>query len=341
MASSAARWMALLTAVMSFWACTPSFGVPASRQEPLSVVRERTGLSMSQKAPKGTFELSREEELLASRLSELGKKGDWQSARRLYGSYTGSGVPVLNAAMQAAYRCGQFQEAARIYKKLRNLRVEVNAISLQVGLKIFGKLQDSAMVGAIWAEAIEREWADRFTCGARIDAAAYTGDVEGAATVLDTMFTRKIEVDVQKFSSAILACAKAKRPSHNAAMYLFNTMLDNDISPTIVTFTNLAQAHVKASLEQIQRVRALMKEYKAPCDAVFAESYLNALLQGRRVPTGTGSSVQALTAKLADLPEREGRLKEAQSALLEMQAANVKVTALCQAFLGYVQQAGL
>ena len=77
-----------------------------------------------------------------------------------------------------------------------------------------------------------------------------------------------------KFNSASFACANAERPSHNAAMYLFKTMLNYDITPTIVTFANLAQAHVKASLEQIQRIRADMKEYDVPSHEVFAESYL-------------------------------------------------------------------
>ena len=81
------------------------------------------------------------------------------------------------------------------------------------------------------------------------------GDVEGAAKVLDMMLTRRLELDEHKFSAAIAACASAKRPSHNAAMYLFNTMLDNGFVPTIVTFTNLARAHVNATLEQIQHLR--------------------------------------------------------------------------------------
>ena len=83
-------------------------------------------------------------------------------------------------------------------------------------------------------------------------------------------------------------------------MYLFKKMLDYDISPTIVTCTNLARANVMASLEQIQRVRAVMKEYGIRSDAVFAESYVHALIQGRRLISA---------AKLADLPECEGRFQ--------------------------------
>ena len=338
MAMSSAIWITLLATVVSFWACTPSFGVPASRQEPLSVLRERTGLSISQKITDPAFPLSPKEARLASRLAELGKKGDWQGARRLYGSYKGTGVPVINAAILAAYRCGQCQEAAGIYNKLRNLCVGVDKVSLLAGMKIFGKLQDPAMVDTIWAEVTERGWVDQFTCGARIDAAAYMGDVEGAAHVLDVMQKGKIEVYVHQFTSAILACAKAKRPSHNTALYLFNTMLDHGISPTIVTFANLAQAHVKASLEQIQRVRATMKEHDVLGNSVFAESYLGALTQRRLI---TARDAQAITAELEDLPEREGRLKEAQSALLEIQASNVRLSTLCRRVLTFLEQEGL
>ena len=118
---------------------------------------------------------------------------------------------MLNAAMQAAYRCEQYQEAAELYKELRNLNVGVDKVSLHVGLKIFGKLQDPGMVDAIRAETSERGWVDKLKCGARIDAAAYMGDVEEAVKVLDMMLTRKIELDVYKFNSAIFACAKAKK----------------------------------------------------------------------------------------------------------------------------------
>ncbi|CAE7466413.1 unnamed protein product [Symbiodinium natans] len=338
MASSSALWIALLATLISRWACTLSFGAPA-RQQPISVVRESAGLSISQQAPKGTFELSGKEKRLASRLAELGKKGDWQSARQLYASYQGSAVPVLTAAMQAAYRCARYKEAAGIYKQLRRSGAIVDKVTLLVGLKIFGKMQDPVMVDTVWAEVTERGFVDELRCGACIDAAAYMGDVEQAAAVLDVMLTRKIGADVYAFNSAIFACAKAKRPSHNAAMYLFKSLLDNGFSPTIVTFTNLARAHVKASLEQIQHVRASMKEYGIPFDQVFAESYLNALVQGRRLVSAR--TMQPITATLADLPEREGRLKEAQSALLEIQADNVELTALCQRFLKYAQQAGL
>ena len=161
MASSSAIWITLPATVVSFWACTPSFGVPASRQEPLSVLRERTGLSISQKITDPAFPLSPKEARLASRLAELGKKGDWQGARRLYGSYKGSAVTVCTAAMQAAYRCGQYQEAAAKNNRLRNLRIEVTEVSLLVGMKIFGKLQDPVMVDAIWAEVAECGWVEK------------------------------------------------------------------------------------------------------------------------------------------------------------------------------------
>ena len=79
-----------------------------------------------------------------------------------------------------------------------------------------------------------------------------------------------------------------------------------------------------------------MNGYDIPLDRVFAEAYLSALIQGRR-----GLARSSSRLNLADLPEREGRLKEARSALLEMQAGGVQLTALCQNILQYVKQAGL
>ncbi|CAE7412909.1 unnamed protein product [Symbiodinium natans] len=330
----AVRTTFLATPIL-LWAYAPSFAIPASRQKPTSVVREQNGLSISMKAPGSAYEMSAKEKVLASRLSEFGKRGDWQGARQLYATYTDFSVPVLTAAMQAAYRCGQYQEAARIYSKVCGARRELDGVGLLVGLKVFGKLRDSSMVDAIWAEASERGLVDMPLRGARIDAAAYMGDIEAAATVLDSMLTQTIDIDVYKFNSAIFACANAERPGHNAAMYLFKLLLERNLSPTVVTFTNLAKAHARASLEQIQHVRATMKKYGIRSDPIFAECYVSALLQGKFGHTAS------TTADLADLPEREGRLQEAETALLEFQANNVDLSGMCRAILRYVRKSSL
>ena len=319
------------------WASTLSFSVPTPRQKSLSVIRETTGQSISQKAPESAFvELSPQEQVLTTNLAEAGRKGDWSRVSQLYGRYTGSAEPVLTAAMQAAYRCKRYREAAKIYEKLSCAVKGLNQVSLLVALKIFGKLRDPETVNSIWAEATERSLVDKRLCGARIDAAAYMGDIEGAARVLDGMIAGKMELSVYVFNSAILACASAARPSHNAAMYLFQSLLDNGFSPTIITFANLAQAHAKASLEQIQHMRAMMKRYNVRSNAVFAECCLGALFQRRTNPTTR--TTRAIDAALADLHQREARLKEAESVLLELQANKVELTTLCRRILKYVQE---
>ena len=165
------------------------------------------------------------------------------------------------------------------------------------------------------------------------------GDIAGAASVLDSMVANELELSVYVFNSAILACANAEPPSHKAAMYFFDALLNHGFSPTVVTFTNLARAHATASLAEIQRVRATANENNIHLNAVFAECYVRSLFQRRLAKNA--HSVKAVQALLADLPGREERLKEAHSALLQLQASNVVLSRLCHVIIEYLRQEGL
>ena len=180
-----------------------AFSHPFRKQPSLSVVRERSGLSIRRhiRDEDRYGNISAADACLCSRIAEVGRQGDWLNVKRLYNKYSGFAVQVISAAMQAAYRCGKYQEAGRIYERLRRLPVDVTPISLMVGIKTYGKLNDAPRVCDIWAEIEDREWADKLRCAALIDAAAYLGDVEGAATTLDLMLARGLEPDVYNYNS--------------------------------------------------------------------------------------------------------------------------------------------
>ena len=271
---------------------------------------------------------------LCSHIAEAGRRGDWQSAMRLWNRYSGSAVPVITAALHAAFRCGRYREARRIYDRLTQLRIEVVPLTLMVAMKIFGKLNNAEKVAEIWAKIEDKGWVDKLSCGARIDAAAYLGDMEGAAQVLDTMHSLNLTVSVYSYNSAIYACASSSPPSHAAAMFLFQTLVDNGLQPTVVTCTNLARAHMNAGIPKLRRVRSIMNEYGIKCDPIFLETYLAAVFYGRIARNAfTAKDAEKLFVVLPDLHERE---EEAKIALTEFTKGNVKLTHLSQVIKEYV-----
>ena len=84
-------------------------------------------------------------------------------------------------------------------------------------------------VSVIWSEAVEKNLTNHLVAGARIDAAASMGDIEGAAEGLDFMITHDLDADTPAFTSAINACATAEPPSPSAAMYVYEQMLERDL----------------------------------------------------------------------------------------------------------------
>mmetsp|Transcript_65682 Transcript_65682/g.154549 ORF Transcript_65682/g.154549 Transcript_65682/m.154549 type:complete len:331 (-) Transcript_65682:6-998(-) len=313
----AVGWIAIVTA------CAVCAHFPAFSQLSTSVLRERSGRSISQPLPdsfKTNESLTTEEKRLCSRIAGLGKAGEWQRVSQLWRKYTGRAETVMTAAMQAAYRCGQYSEASRICNRMRNLQVEASPVTLLVQMKIFGKLKDEKRVSEIWTEMQGKGPLDIVRAGARVDAAAYMGDIPGAAAVLDTILNMSLAPDVPIFNSAINACTNAEPPSPGAAMLLYETMLGQDLQPTVVTFTNMARSHKQASVDKIKRVRSLMKKQAVQPDSVFAEVYLSSLFQVQ--------NRKFLFDAVAGRKGFEERKQEARNALADFHRAAVRLTGL-------------
>ncbi|CAE7302254.1 unnamed protein product, partial [Symbiodinium pilosum] len=249
----------------------------------------RNGLSISKPVPHEekffVSSLTAREKQLTGMLVQAGRDGDWSRVVRLWRKYSGNEVPVYCAAMQAAFYCGQFASAAKMYKKLRGLPgVKPNSVLVHRVLKIFGKLEKQDEVNNIWSEAVAEGLVDRLVAAARIEAAASMGDIEGAASGLDFMIENDLHPEVPAFNAAINACAKASPPSPSAAVFIYQSMLKRGLQPTIVTFTSLARAHLHARCASLKTVRSSMNESGMTPDKVFAEAYLAAIFGGNLGP---------------------------------------------------------
>ncbi|CAE7869890.1 unnamed protein product [Symbiodinium necroappetens] len=285
--------LALLIAVFTLvtsWEGGLPFSAPGKarkspKQATASVMRERSGLGIGARVTdtKSWRAVSPEESALAGKLKAAGVKGRWTQVWRLYQDYTGIAIPVHGAAMQAAYRCRRYSEAAEMYTKLRTVNdAELNQVILVHGIKIFGKLHDADRVEAIWQEVLAKGWMDKFPATARIDAASEMGDIRAAASVLDYLQNASLPSDVIQFSSAINACKNSdEKLSYMAANVLLNRMIEEGLQPNIVTFTSFAGAHRLANLTQTKRVLSILDEQKVIPNSLFVETFLGAVFQGR------------------------------------------------------------
>ncbi|CAE7373753.1 unnamed protein product [Symbiodinium natans] len=315
-------------ALSAAWLSRLCFSRP--RQKTVALLREQQGRGLrvpEEEQTKQTHQITQEDARAVALLAQAGKQGRWKRASQVWRSYMGSSVTVFTAAMQAAYRCGQYLQGAEIYDQLRELppeQVDIDSISLQIGMKVFGKLRNESRVDAIYKEVQEKGWYSMLTAGARLDAAAEMGDVEGAARLLDDMMQRRITTNINHFNSALNACKNAEPPSSNAAVYLFNALRDRGMKPTVVTFTNLVRACRAAPLPRIQQIRSDLALSKLQPDKVLAEAYVAALFFGKIRQQTTLDGFRTLLLDMDD-----ARQDELRSALREFDALGV-LTGLCR-----------
>eukprot|EP00438_Fugacium_kawagutii_P022818 Skav208210 [mRNA] locus=scaffold2026:337052:338056:+ [translate_table: standard] len=256
-----------------------AFGKPG--QQPLSELRERTGLAIRKRARgREDFRLSREEKILVSEISRSGEARNWTAAKSFFAEYSGTAPPVYGAALHAAFRCRKYQEGEEIYERCRSNCEVLTQPIYTAALRIFAKLGEAAKVQQIWDDALKRleSW-DAILGSARIAAAADAGDVEAAAGTLDAMNASNISIEVHHINSAMRACWGWGDDQHQAAKYFFDLLPKFDLSPTVVSFTSLIGAYKTASLKQILKAYDQMKSLQIKPDAVFAETYTFCLLQ--------------------------------------------------------------
>lgn len=218
---------------------TPPCGFGRVKQLPLSELRERTGLAIRRKVQviQGP-DLNKGERKLVSNIAIASEKRDWSAAQSYFATYRGDATQIYGAAIHAAFRCGQYQEGAKIYEQCRSNCKLVGAPVFTVALRIFGKLKANDRVRQIWDDALKAHELDEILGSARIAAAADLGDVEGAAAVLDQMnLSSNVSINVFHINSAMRACWGWGNKEHKAAKYFFDLLEQFQLSPTIVSFT--------------------------------------------------------------------------------------------------------
>ena len=195
--------------------CSPScFGI--GKQEPLSLIRERGGQSMQTKAVRN-ITLTKDNQVLLSRITATGKKRNWQQVQKLFSTYSGDDIPILSAVMHISVKCQSYQFGRMVYERICSRKLEKNGPVFAAAMKIYARLGKCERVRKIWAEAQRSCAIDAPLASSRIDAAAVEGDLESALDVLDLLNNTGIEIDILHITSAIRACHGAKGKRHEAA----------------------------------------------------------------------------------------------------------------------------
>ena len=313
-------------------------GKPARFQQNSFMTRDKTELDVSERVDaKFRCNISESEKMLVAALTSAGRRGQrgWAKVQHLYEHYDGLAVPVYSAALQAAYRCKQYSEAAEMYNNIRsNGAVRADRVILLYGLKIFGKLQDGRAVDSIWQEVLASGWVNQFLAGARIDAASEMGDIEGAASILEFMVNESVPARDIHFSSAINACKNSNHSNrHKAAKYFLAGMLTRGLQPNVVSFANLAGAHWEAPLDELQGILSSMTDSGVISNKVFIEAFLGALFQGRLTAAWTVDDVRIRLKGTS-----RDRLRVAKSVLRDARSRGVRLTQLSSLTEQYLQQ---
>ena len=304
---------------------TTEINFAKTKQEPLDVVRERSGNALRRSA-KGTgdYVLTRHEKNLLRKIAVASENREWAAVSSHIGTYAGNSPPLFTAAMHGALRCRQYEEGIQIYDKCRTSSSILPAPAYVAAIKLFGKIGAPSRVREVWGEALQVVGVNEILGSARIIAAADEGNVSAAAEVLDLMNASGVPVDVGHVSSAIRACWGWGNHQHKAARYLFDLLPEFDLAPNIIIFTNLIRAYTNAACKDTVALYEDMKALQIKPDTAFAETYLITILQ--KDPKDRWRTPETTAPLLKDKPVE--RLRAARKAAADFEAAGVELSNL-------------
>jgi len=227
--------------------------------------------------------LSPYERLLVNIMTDAGLQGRWSEVQRYWDGYNGTAPEVYDAAMEAAYSCGQYAHGATIFKKrFHDITSEVDLNFLLTGLRLFRKLRDRLQAEAVWQEIATKGWAKDVDVTTRLQASVLLGNISLAASALDVVRQQRILPDRFHCSTAIRACTTSdQKGRHAAASYFLDYMMQENMQPDTFTLLNALTAHRTASPQEIDGVLEKVALARIEPDATMTEAYMGAMFQGR------------------------------------------------------------
>jgi len=326
---AAQGWVLLVLSCFTFLTVllchTTESNFAKTKQEPLDVVRERSGNALRRSAQgTGDYVLTRHEKNLLRKIAVASENREWAAVSSYIGTYTGNSPPLFAAAMHGALRCQRYKEGIKIYDKCRTSSQVLHSPVYTAAIKLFGKFGAPSRVREVWDEALQVVGVNEILGSARITAAADEGNVSAAAEVLDLMNASGVTINVGHVASAIRACWGWGTNQHKAARYVFDLLPQFGLVPNVIIFTNLIRAYATAPLKDTVALYEDLNALQVKPDRVFAETYLITILQGD--PKQKWMTPRITATFLKDKPVE--RLRAARKAAADFEAAGVELSKL-------------
>ena len=196
-------------------------------------------------------------------------------------------------------------------------------------MKLCGKLAWLDEVEQLWRELVETNYVDSRAAGARIDAAADNGDIQGATRVLDYMEEQGLEQTVAHFSSAINACANAHAADRGKeAQAFFDTMVTKGLKPDIAAYSNLLRALQDEPSQRFLDLLEDMKRQDVKVDSVFAEIFMFIFLR-------IGRNKRAKEVRISHLKKLDvAHLETAKELIEKWRTDKVEMSQFCSTIDG-------
>ncbi|XP_031483174.1 pentatricopeptide repeat-containing protein At5g27270 isoform X2 [Nymphaea colorata] len=185
---------------------------------------------------------------IASLISFYGRQHQLRQAKKVFNSVTGSsavGRPVYSSMVDAYARCGNLEEANRLYEEMVAQGLGQDAVTISVMVNAFtnhGRFQDAEMM--IHRSFEENVELDTIAYNTFIKAMLESGKLLLAANIYDRMASSGVPTSLQTYSTMISVYGKAG--NLDKASEMFNTVLSADIKVDEKAYTNMITCYGKA-----------------------------------------------------------------------------------------------
>ena len=276
------------------------------------------------------FDLTQDEVRSLTTISDAAENLDWFRAKTAWQACNQNKTRLCNAAMHAAFRCGNYRDGVEIYRKMCGRNTPKSAITYTCAMRLFAKARKTNEVNKLWQEAERRftSWKPQqvyLLMNEMVNIMADVGNVTGTAIYLGYMEDAGFAIDEGTWGSALNGCKIAAEPG--VADFLQKHMSRVNVSANLIHLKLAMGAHGGGSLT---RIRSIAENAAAlGIDEYFVEMHATSLVGKYAETFGTQNLRDArLIVQKASPPRRAEALQVIDKAL----ASGLKLTKLTQRF---------
>ena len=309
----------------------PLFAIRPGVNKVMEEKAEAQGLRLRSKAGdicEEFFDLTQDEVRSLTTISDAAENLDWFRAKKAWQVCNQNKTRLCNAAMHAAFRCGNYCDGVEIYRKTCDRNTPKSAITYTCAMRLFAKARTTNEVNKLWQEA-ERQftsWKPQqvyLLMNEMVNTMADAGNVTGMAIYLGYLEDAGFAIDEGTWGSALNGCKIAAEPG--VADFLLKHMSRVNVSANLIHLKLAMGAHGGGSLKPI---RSTAESAAAlGIDEYFVEMHATSLVGTYAETFGTQNLRDARRSE-SKPPRRAEALQVIDKAL----ASGLKLTQLTKRF---------